>query len=640
MNPSPISENTELETILKSLGQPLGPDDSILPQVMATLERQALAPAAGSDRTRARGLFAHGRQVQAVLGFSLVGVAVALLAWLGFFTTPGLTMAEVAQAVAKEKWAHLVYDDEMEVWVCMDDGRYLWKRKGGACFHRDPVHHTEASYDPALGQITLRKPDVWVLGVTRNGKTIPMQVDALQFPDVDRKAPEKKTIQAKDFTFSVEYSIEHREGHNLGRFDESRQDALGQMHLTRSLWVDLKTKLPVRVRERMNAADREKEGREYREGTYSFLETGPVNLAQLGVPEGTPVQNEVSPNVAVTRMLDPYKNADALRPAEPKDGPENATLAILPSETQRALKGAADRIAKFPRNLRIFELEGGTRRLSYWSASAPYMKNLARQVLREVDYAGEESKPFRFFSVDNQESSDVPEYLWEFTRDSQLPMDRILKWFPMDRGVNTHLVDGAKTYRLTRFHGARAMQLHVLGSIVSGTPPPFDDQWEFATWNTTELSAGKPRSEKLDSENSESGKLGRVIPANLLLVRSERANLKMEWHIDPQKDFAAVRRIQWRKENGGWRLASDQRAVGWKQLPGGAWYVSAWHITDSVMTTKKNAQGTAVESEETSTYGRRVEITVLQEADFPQAIFDGKKFVEKAVKEGAKVETD
>lgn len=631
MNPSPHSGNTELETLLQSLGQPLGPDESILPRVMATLDRQATVPAARADRVRAPALFSppilfsQGRQFQAMLGFSLMGVAIALMIWMGLFTRPGLTMAEVAQAVAKEKWAHLVYDDQMEVWVCMDNGRYLWKRKGGMCFHCDPINRTEETYDPALAQITLHKPDVWVLGVTRNGKTIPMQVDALQFPDVDRKAPEKNTIQAKDRTVSVEYSIEHRAGQDLGRFDESRQDALGQMHLARSLWVDLKTKLPVRVRERMNAADREKEGREHREGTYSFLETGPVNLAQLGVPVGTPVQNEVLPTRVFPQIVELYKGLDPARRAEPKVGSENAALAVLPPDTRRALKGAADRIVRFPRNLRILEAEGGTRKLSYWSASLAYMSNLAKQVLRQVENADEGANDFRYFSADNQDAEGVPEPLWEFTRDSELPIDRILKWFPFARAVNTHLVDGAKTYRLTRLGPPQVARLHVLGGVVSGTPPPFTDQWEYATWNTTELSAGKP---------------GEAADASLIVVRSERANLKKEWHVDPQKDFAAVRVIEWRKEKEQWRQTSNTLAVGWKQLPGGAWYVSAWEITQKFPAAKKDLAGKSIETEESSVFGRRVEITAIHETDFPQGIFDGKKFVENAVKEGARVVTD
>lgn len=573
------------ESILGSLREPLSPDESIVDRVMARLDDQKVAPAP----VHARGFRAQSfrqRWVPAALGFSLLGILAMVLSWFFVLVSPGLTLAEVSQAVSRQRWAHLVFDDQMEIWVSMEDGRYLWKRQDGSCFHRDPVNRTEEWYSPALGQITIRKPEAWVLGVNRNGKIIPIEVDALQFPDIEQKAPESRKVDGENgFSIKMEYVIERQQDRSLGRFDEYRRDTLGEFHHTKTLWVDLKTKLPVRVRERMNGADRLKSGKVYRQGTYLFTETGPTTLAQLGVPVNTPIQKDLS---------------------------ETATLADLPTETQRALKGAAAAIERFPRHLRILELEGGSRTLHYWSASESYPANLAKEVLLSQMNADNGPNPFRYFSADNQGAGNEPDFVTDFTRDSELPVERIVKWFPFDLAVNTILVDGAKTYGLTSSLGKMGAQLQVLGSIVVATPTPFADQWEFATWNSNELRTGKSE-----------GKA----PAGQILVHSERADLKKDWYIDPQKDFAAVRTVEWRKVGNQWKEMSERRALGFKQLPGGQWYVSAWETSNRIG------------AEENQDH-RRVEITVLKETDFPNGIFDGKRFLEKAIKNGAKVETD
>ena len=86
------------------------------------------------------------------------------------------------------------------------------------------------------------------------------------------------------------------------------------------------------------------------------------------------------------------------------------------------------------------------------------------------------------------------------------------------------------------------------------------------------------------------------------------------------------------------KFRTESKALRWKQLPGGMWYVSAWERLHHLVRVDASGKAEAAQPDQTSV--RRVEITPMEPERFPPGIFDGERLLESARKEGAKIEVD
>ena len=99
------------------------------------------------------------------------------------------------------------------------------------------------------------------------------------------------------------------------------------------------------------------------------------------------------------------------------------------------------------------------------------------------------------------------------------------------------------------------------------------------------------------------------------------------------------RKVEWSDLDGGkMKFRTESKALRWAQLPGGAWYVSAWEQRQHL--DKVDASGKAAAAQPDSTSVRRVVITPMDPGQFPPGIFDGEKLLESARKEGAEIRVD
>ena len=105
---------------------------------------------------------------------------------------------------------------------------------------------------------------------------------------------------------------------------------------------------------------------------------------------------------------------------------------------------------------------------------------------------------------------------------------------------------------------------------------------------------------------------------------------------DPAHDWIAVRQVTWRQsyQEETWGM-EDIRAKAFQQLPNGSWYVTLWE--------KSKTSGLEREKPSTKkpdwTQFKRVNVKALEGfPDFPKDIFNGPAFLEKAKKDGAKIE--
>jgi hypothetical protein len=241
-------------------------------------------------------------------GLLLAGAVAALVV---LTAGPSFTLADVVKAAGGQKWVHIKYDSGMEEWHSLADGstfgrigtHIAWRYDASGRMH-SYWEKTKVIYDTALpaGFIGPEKErlgkDAWarlVAPLERKAGEKPAEVERHD----DRLPDQGKTV----------------------RFDVFDVDYLGKRSLIRQLWADPKTRLPVRVRVRQPGArgdygqPKEDQETKWIVGEFSFPETGPASLADLGVPKGTPV---VGPDAVGGDYQDVFKKIRAAAQRFPK----------------------------------------------------------------------------------------------------------------------------------------------------------------------------------------------------------------------------------------------------------------------------------------------------------------------------------
>ena len=588
-----------LADALQPLREPLSPGESLVSTVLARLDHSrplgrapdgfSLAPRRSHECWSAR---------VAVAVVAIVAVGLLLL-----FSrhAPSITLAQVTAAVDRQHWAHLVYRDGSETWVCLDDGKFLMKlirdSQPPSYFLRDPATRTEQRYD-GLHEIHRSRPEVWVLGTNRNGKIIPLDVDSLTFSDSDLAQPRRMTDEERSkLAVVVDFDIVAEDGHRLGHFSHQTRDALGELQVSKELWVDLVTKLPVRIRSWGFAAG--SATRVAREGTYEFVEKGPGDLYDFGVPRTIPIVTQIET--------------------------EKEAQQSIPAETRRAIVGAKSAVRLFPHRFRVLTIESGSQQtITYVDSGDAHPFGWAAG-----DEAGETIG--RYFSADCQNADRVSRKFAALVAKAAIdltvpiPADDMSQAFPFHASVNTVLIDGRRWFVLTRMSlNPPKSQLQVLTADSSRDVDELESQWEFANWNWTELATGKS---------------AEAAPPGQILVHAERGDLKNDWFVDPARDYTVARHVEYQLNDGKWEKR-DTRAVKWEHLPDGPWYVSAWETRRRDLVTSVDRNGKRTQQEEEIIDRVRLVITPLRPEDLPAGIFDGDKFLDAAKAAGAQIRAE
>ena len=513
---------------------------------------------------------------------------------------PGSTDVPKAKDGPKIHWVHLTSDTRGEAWASLDDGREF-QRSGDTVSFLDAPRHDLFTYK-GKGPIVLTKARTYVDMRDRFGRPVPPSgFDVVEdFPaDAPRKAPE---IERKTAHVFMDYDIETVDGHRIGRIDQYVRDALGEARVETQLWVDLDARRTIRRRRRLQVANQHEFKREFETTFFDYPATGPADLAALGVPKETPV-------------------------VEPEKAERSWNWADQAPEVRRAITDQTGAIRRFPRDFRaVTEEFAGRLVLEYWSASEDYMDRWCESKTGDAQFVLDDDQP-RHFEADNQEHIDRPRDLageilgaW-----GDLPAERIAAWFPFKRSVNIGLLDGKRTHKLTRFFveqgKPRRTEVHVLGGGFDQLPDPMDEQWELVGWNRREMSAVPPGPDTMPG---------------CLVIKTERDDLQNLFECDPARDFIAARKTEWRKHKDKWNVV-EIRAVRWKRLPNGSWYVAAWEQRQSKAGV--DAPGKRATDWDDADI-QRTEITPLTPDGFPKDLFDGPMFLEGARKGGATIEVD
>jgi hypothetical protein len=193
---------------------------------------------------------------------------------------------EVRSAFLEQLWVHLKYDNGEESWYNLKTGDHCHKQLyhwGDSFVYINRTDNLRQRYTPEHGQhIAEDRPAIY------KDNVIP--------PYEPKTAWEKivgpwESIAKYGATPSdyVEIKNDTLDGRSTVRFDIYYIDALDRKLLTKQLWADPPTKLPIKIGEKLTAQKQKDQNREYITGVFSFPETGPLSIYDLGVPEDLPI---------------------------------------------------------------------------------------------------------------------------------------------------------------------------------------------------------------------------------------------------------------------------------------------------------------------------------------------------------------
>jgi RNA polymerase sigma factor (sigma-70 family) len=514
---------------------------------------------------------------------------------------PVQAAAQKAQTPVQEHWVHIRYDDGLERWVCLENARELW-RAGDSAGLRDPAANSELTYR-GKGSIERRDNAIWAAGQKPLDTGELLARSGVEIPDFDKITPGRASeIQRKEFHVFFDYEIEMVDGRRCLRIDRFTRDTLGTARIDEQTWVDQATRRPRRRRELLQAASQAQLKRDFRTSEFEYTTQGPADLFALGVPAGTSIVDE--------NTLNQPEQPEAIR---------------------RILDGAAAALERLPLDYRVLLEDERRLELYYWSSARRFMREWCDMVRgKDGSKVYGDPRP-RLFFADNWDRSDMPhELLRALNADplAELPVSKLVPWFPFNQSVNVQVRDANREFRLTRFvanaGNPRPVQLHVRQDQSPEPPRPIQDLWPF-------LQSGR----FLKIVQSKPG-----TPERQIALTAEYDTIRFLWHCDPDHDFIAVRQADWDKRDGKWVLNTDWNAARFKELPGGQKYVSAWTGSRHVRIRGVDRAGKPVDSEEDQRVTRRLDITPLISDQFPTGIFDGDKLLEAARKEGAKIIVD
>ena len=219
----------------------------------------------------------------------IIAVLIGITQFGGSIDGAGVAWGEVRSAFLQQLWVHLKYDNGEESWYNLRTGDHCHKQLypwGDSFVYINRKDNLRQRYTPEHGQhIREDRPVVY------SGDTIPKYEPKTAW---ERLVGHWEKIARPDepTDYEVEISSDTLDRNAVVRFDIYYIDALEQRLLTKQLWANPLTKLPIKIREKLTAQQRKDQNREYTTGTFSFPETGPNSIYDLGVPENLPIAKD------------------------------------------------------------------------------------------------------------------------------------------------------------------------------------------------------------------------------------------------------------------------------------------------------------------------------------------------------------
>ncbi len=256
----------QLDERLERLGETLRSQPSIIDQRMSALEK---LPATRPPRSLVF-LPSRARSGLGLAACLLVGVSL----WFWLAGPANITLAEVQKSIDAKTWVLVRYDDGTQEWANLRERvsflTYAYDRNFYAGM-RDHVRGLWRAYHSNWGRQIHEE--------TFTPKPYPQTPWEYAVGDWD----ERPVTQLAPTT--VEKAVDAIDDKRVLRFDTYDIGPCGLRALAQQVWADPETRLPLRIRKYPNP----QEARKVKTGDFSFPETGPASIHDLGAPQGLPV---------------------------------------------------------------------------------------------------------------------------------------------------------------------------------------------------------------------------------------------------------------------------------------------------------------------------------------------------------------
>jgi hypothetical protein len=360
-------------------------------------------------------------------------IIIAVMIGISHFGGPDMAnvaWSDVQKAFLAQSWVHLKYDNGTESWYNLKTGDHCCKQLysfGDSFVYINRTDNLRQRYTPEHGQhIEEDRPAIY------KNEMIPPYEPKTAWDTIIGHW-EKIAEEGGSEYYDVEIKTDTLYGKSTVRFDIYYIDALERKLLSKQLWADPETKLPTKIREKLTAQQQKDQNREYITGVFSFPETGPLSIYDLGVPKDLPVA---------------------------KDYDKTANSSI-----EEILKVAKQYYENFTKHCRAVIWENDSE--------------------SEIGVIWRDGEKIRFNHYFNMVGPDYLEYHLELPT----TVEQILQWIKTQPPISIYLDDGIKSYHRSHhpaYKDLKTPKTRVTRSWRSGLPEKahfIEEHWEYMYLN-------------------------------------------------------------------------------------------------------------------------------------------------------------
>lgn len=438
----------------------------------------------------------------------IFGVIVAINPFGGSIDGASVAFADVQSAFLDQSWVHVQYDNSTESWYNLKTGDHCHIQLNSSGKRFLYIHRQEnlrQEYEPFHAQhIREDRPARY------KDNVIPPYEPRTAWETIVghwERLAEKDDAE----NYKVEIKTDTLDGNSAVRFDVYYIDILGRKLLNQQIWADPETKLPIKIQKILSAQEQKDQNREYITGVFSYPETGPASIYDLGVPKDLPIARSNDEKIA-----DPF--------------------------IKEIFETAKQFYEDFPKRCR-----------------AVIWQNDRESEIEIIWRNDEKIRLNHYFNMDGQRH---PEY----HLDLPTTVDDILIWAETQPPISIYMDDEEKSYHRSHhpaFEDLKTPTTRITESWAGGLPNIahfIEEHWEYYIHRT-------PAQYELIDDAPES--LSQYIG-----IKIESGVVRRDHYIDPEHDYIRVQNIWWKKRDDQWKKEREYIVTEMTQLPTGQWYVT------------------------------------------------------------------
>ncbi len=438
---------------------------------------------------------------------AVITVAVLMIFNNGSVNIASVTWADMQNAFLEQSWVHVEYDNGEEQWYNLIKGDYFAKQLYPSGYSYVYINRTEnlrQRYTPERGQYISED-----IPVIYKDNIIPPYKPQTAWEQIVGRL-QRIAEQGSNENIDVEINYDTLDEKTVIRFDSYTIDALDQKLLTKRIWANPLTMLPIKIWKKLSLAEREEQNRTNIAGIFTFPEKGPLSIYDLGVPIALPLI-KYDGNVVDTNI-------------------------------EKVIKIAKQYYEDFPKQCRAVIWENNRE--------------------SEIEVIWRNDEKIRFNHYFNLREEQYPQY------HLNLPatIDEVLTWIKTQQPVSIYIDDEKKSYHRNNpaaYEENKTPTTRITKSWRRGLPEQahfIDNIWGYAIDRNISLY-------KIIDDAPET--LSKYIG-----IRTETGDIRRDYYIDPAHDYIQVQYIWWKKRNNQWEKEREYIVTEMSQLPDGQWYIS------------------------------------------------------------------